>query len=211
MRAVLMSPTSFASLRMSILSDASTLPWMVPSTTTSRAFTPACSLPFGPTVKRCSCSSTEPSISPSIVRSSRLKIWPLIMTDFPMIAGPRDSEAGWLGVGLLDIGMFSLAWLAVGAGAAAGLGGYSSSFRLFHIKDDLLRSFSADDYASAHDNCYLRVHDISVLRIIKDATIVLRPPACVIHLLRWASPEGTLPRLPQHRAVSRDLSPFRLK
>src|SRR5208337_107119 len=169
MRAVLMSPTSFASLRMSILSDASTLPWMVPSTTTSRAFTPACSLPFGPTVKRCSCSSTEPSISPSIVRSSRLKIWPLIMTDFPMIAGPRDSEAGWLGVGLLDIGMFSLAWLAVGAGAAAGLGGYSSSFRLFHIKDDLLRSFTADDYCTTHH---------------KDATIVLRPWTCVIHLSR---------------------------
>src|SRR6202034_4435586 len=140
MRAVLMSPTSFASLRISILSDASTLPWMVPSTTTSRAFTPACSLPFGPTVRRCSCSSTEPSISPSIVRSSRLKIWPLIMTDFPMIAGPRESVAVWLGVGLVDTGTFSLAWLADGAGAEAGLGGYSSSLRLFHIKGALLGS-----------------------------------------------------------------------
>src|ERR1700678_4119819 len=111
---------------------------MVPSPTTSRAFTPAWSLPFGPTVRRCSCSSTEPSISPSMVRSSRLKIWPLIMTAFPMFAGPRDSVAEWLGVGLLDMGPVSLAWLEAGAGAGAGLGGYSSSLRLFHINGDLL-------------------------------------------------------------------------
>src|ERR1700733_2255454 len=146
---------------------------MVPSTTTSRAFTPACSLPFGPTVKRCSCSSTEPSISPSIVRSSRLKIWPLIMTDFPMIAGPRESVAVWLGVGLVDTGTFSLAWLADGAGAEAGLGGYSSSLRLFHIKGDLLGSLY--ETTSTHH---------------KDATIVLRPWTCVIRLLLGDRPES---------------------
>jgi hypothetical protein len=61
------------------------------------------------------------------------------MTDFPMIAGPRESVAEWLGAGLVDIGAFSLTWLVVGAGAEAGLGGYSSSLRLFHIKGDLLR------------------------------------------------------------------------
>ena len=55
-----------------------------------------------------------------------------------MIAGPRESEVEWLGVGLVDIGTFSLTWLAVDAGAEAGLGGYSSSLRLFHIKDHLL-------------------------------------------------------------------------
>src|SRR5580658_9926400 len=107
---------------------------MVPNTTTSRAFTPACSFPFGPTVRRCSCSSTEPSISPSIVRSSRLKIWPLIMTDFPMIAGPLDSVGWWLGAGLVDIGTFSLIWLVGATGVAGDFGGYSSSFRLFHIR-----------------------------------------------------------------------------
>jgi hypothetical protein len=68
------------------------------------------------------------------------------MTDFPMIAGPRDSVAGWLGVRLVDIGAFSLAGLAIGAGAGAGFGGYSSSLRLFHIKSDLLGSFHQDDY-----------------------------------------------------------------
>ena len=65
MRAVLMSPTSLASLRISILSVASTLPWIVPSTTTSRALTVACTVPFGPMVSLCSRASTVPSTSPS--------------------------------------------------------------------------------------------------------------------------------------------------
>jgi hypothetical protein len=62
------------------------------------------------------------------------------MTDFPMTAGPLESVGIWLGAGLVDIGGFSLIWLAGAGGAAGDFGGYSSSFRLFHIREDLLDS-----------------------------------------------------------------------
>src|ERR1700683_1918307 len=45
-----------------------------------------------------------PSTSPSTYRSSRLKIWPAILTAFPMVADPpRDVSGSILPAGMLDI------------------------------------------------------------------------------------------------------------
>jgi hypothetical protein len=67
------------------------------------------------------------------------------MTDFPMMAGPLDSVGWWLGAGFVDIGAFSLIWLVGAAGVAGGFGGYSSSFRLFHIRKISLIQISFND------------------------------------------------------------------
>src|SRR5579884_1831671 len=77
-----------------------------------------------------------------MVRSSWLKIWPLIVTDFPIIADPReDSGIEIPGVAVAGIaGLFSLLRLLAGAGAEFGFGVYSSSLRLFHIGRSPTRS-----------------------------------------------------------------------
>src|ERR1700722_7000308 len=109
---------------------------MVPSTTTSRALMLAMTLPFGPTVKRCSCNSTVPSTSPSIVKSSRLKIWPLTITDLPNTADPPRGLSKWGSLtraGSVDIEIASFASADDVGGADAGLSANSSSFRRFHI------------------------------------------------------------------------------
>src|SRR5216683_1864215 len=95
----------------------------------------AVTFPFGPTVRRCSCNSTVPSTSPSMVRSSRLRIWPFTLTDLPSTAlPPREvSRCGSLRTGSVDIGIPSLASSdLVGGGADAGLGA-CSSLRRFHM------------------------------------------------------------------------------
>jgi hypothetical protein len=56
------------------------------------------------------------------------------MTDFPIMAGPRESVDEYCaGAGALDMTGLSLMGLAGAAGVAVDFGGYSSSFRLFHI------------------------------------------------------------------------------
>src|SRR5580693_2329776 len=97
---------------------------------------PAMTLPFGPTVRRCSCNSTVPSTSPSIVKSSRLKIWPLTITDFPSTADPPlvSKWGSLVRPGSVDIGIPSFASADDVGGADAGLSANSSSFRRFHIR-----------------------------------------------------------------------------
>src|SRR5579875_757064 len=110
----------------------------------SRAFRPACTRAFGPIVSRCSWHSTVPSTSPSIVRSSRAKIWPLTVTFLPKAADPPRVE-GVSGSKVLDgddmvcgsLLCVSTVGCAGGAGTPAGLWGCcgsSSSLRLLHMK-----------------------------------------------------------------------------
>ena len=61
----------------------------------------------GPTVSLCSNNSTVPSKSPSTYRSSLLKIWPTILTAFPMLAMPLRASASNLALGVLDTGAAS--------------------------------------------------------------------------------------------------------
>src|SRR5437867_12539775 len=76
-----------------------------------------------------------PSISPSTVRSSRLKICPLMVTDFPMLAPfPANSSSAVALTGTVDNGDPSFMGSGETGGVYAALGVYSSSFRLlFHI------------------------------------------------------------------------------
>src|SRR5580698_3661727 len=78
-----------------------------------------------------------------MVRSSRLKICPLTMTDLPSAACPPRciSVCGSLALrpGSVDIGIPSLASTDGVGGADAGLGVKSSSLRRFHIGIALLR------------------------------------------------------------------------
>src|SRR5271169_4131674 len=110
---------------------------MVPRTTTSRALTEAFTFPLGPTVRRCSWHSTVPSTSPSMVKSSRLKIWPFTITDLPNTAAwPRDSIWGSLDrPGSVDMGMPSFASSDEVGGTDNDFGTNSSSLRRFHIGD----------------------------------------------------------------------------
>src|ERR1700730_1495629 len=96
----------------------------------------ASTLPLGPTVRRCSCSSTVPTTSPSMVKSSRLKIWPLTMTDLPNTADPPRGLSKWgslIRPGSVDMGIPSFASADEVGGAEAGFSASSSSLRRFHM------------------------------------------------------------------------------
>src|SRR5579871_643321 len=70
-----------------------------------------------------------------MVRSSRLRIWPLTITDLPSTAAREDSECGSLPrPGNVDMGIPSLARSDGAGGPATGRGEKSSSLRgRFHM------------------------------------------------------------------------------
>src|SRR3954452_18253630 len=106
-------------------------------------------------VKRCSWHSTVPSTSPSIIRSSRAKIWPLMVTFLPKAAVPAprgETGSGSKDLGCDDMVVLSLLGDSVAGvfepGAAPGRPGCSSVFGLVHIAEGFSSSYSTQSYYS---------------------------------------------------------------
>src|SRR5689334_16621235 len=114
--------------------------------TISRALSPAWAWtrPFGPMVRRCSWHSTVPSTSPSMVKSSRLKIWPFTVTFLPRVADPAPGMRGsgskfLVGDDITLVSLFCVSATDAGLEDTGLSGGTSSSFLLLHMRSlDLL-------------------------------------------------------------------------
>src|SRR3954447_7263866 len=103
-------------------------------------------------VKRCSWHSTVPSTSPSIIRSSRAKICPLIVTFLPRAAVPEprgETGSGSKDLGCDDIVVSLLGDSVAGAfepGATPDRAGCSSVFGLVHIAEGFSSICSTQSY-----------------------------------------------------------------
>src|SRR5580704_1921595 len=102
-----------------------------------------------------SVDSMVPSTSPSTLRSSLVKIWPITLTAFPMVAVLRESASGtrW---GVDDNGLLSFLISGMGGatggaggragGATAGRGAGCSSFLFQILTGFSFYSMSAYDF-----------------------------------------------------------------
>src|ERR1700761_2503738 len=102
---------------------------------TSRARMLAWTRPLGPIVTLLSCDSIVPSTSPSTYRSSLVKIWPMILTAFPIVAEFRASVSGVRNeVDDTGVGSFLISGNGgAGTGGALAGRGAGGSSRLFHM------------------------------------------------------------------------------